>query len=221
MNSAHLKTTHLKTAHLNSAHLHSAPDTGRGPLTLLVLGGLALWFGATVTGQHPNRAFDRVRDLDRAGLTIPNWRFFAPEPAQHDFHVLHRVLTEDGEQTPWAETSAVAPRLWRHAAWFPGRRREKALFDICSELIILMSRPGLDLSRFPSYRMLSDFTERAVRAEHAGRLPRGFQFLIARHTGHDQEQEPDYLFVSPFVPLDGAGPYTAGDAAAPAPGDAG
>ena len=29
----------------------------------------------------------------------------------------------------------------------------------------------------------------------------GFQFLIARHTGHDADHEPDYLLASPFVRL--------------------
>lgn len=174
----------------------------RGALTLLLLGGLAAWLGATTAGQHPHSPFDRVRNRDRTGLLIPNWKFFAPEPAQHDFHVLHRVLTADGTQTPWEETTQITPRAWRQLLWFPHRRREKALFDVCAELITLMNRPGLEIIRFPVYRVLRDFVALAVRDACAGQEPppQGFQFLIARHTGHDQSHEPDYVFLSPFIP---------------------
>ena len=50
--------------------------------------------------------------------------------------------------------------------------------------------------------MLSDFVALRIREEYQGRpLPQGFQFVIARHTGHEDDQEPDYVLVSPFVPL--------------------
>lgn len=173
----------------------------RGALTLLLLGGLAVWLSATIAGQHPHSTFDRVRERDRTGMLIPNWKFFAPEPAQHDFHVLHRVLTADGAQTPWQETTRIAPRAWSQLLWFPNRRREKAMFDVCAELIMLMNKPGLDLTQFPAYRVLQEFVELTVRDSCAdAELPQGFQFLIARHTGHDQKNEPDYVFLSPFVP---------------------
>ncbi|MGW3651214.1 hypothetical protein [Streptomyces sp. NPDC000878] len=176
------------------------PAGSRGAVGLLVLGGLAVWFGATAASQYPHSSFERVRDRDRTGLLIPNWKFFAPEPAQHDFHVLHRVLTADGSQTSWAETTRIAPRAWAQVLWFPHRRREKALFDVCAELIMLMNKPGLDVTRFPVYRLLRDFVALAVRETYDGQEPpRGFQFLIARHTGHDQTHEPDYVFLSPFV----------------------
>ncbi|MGW7452813.1 hypothetical protein [Streptomyces sp. NPDC054787] len=190
----------------------------RGALTLLVLGGLAVWLGATTAGQHPHSGFDRVRSHDRSGLFIPNWKFFAPEPAQHDFHVLHRVLTADGTQTPWEETTRITPRASSQLLWFPQRRREKALFDVCAELITLMSKPDLDLTLFPAYRVLRDLVGLTVRDTHGGHEPpQGFQFLIARHTGHDQSHEPDYVFLSPFV-CTGAG-SGGGEPGAGAPAD--
>jgi hypothetical protein len=169
----------------------------------LATAGLGAWLVATAASQHPHRAFDRFRDYDPTGLFVPNWRFFAPEPAQHDFHLLHRVLTADGEQTPWSETRQITPRAWRHAAWFPDRRRDKAMFDICNELITLMAIPSLDLAGTSPFRLLRDFVEQRVRRDYADReTPQGFQFLIARHTGHDADHEPDYLLASPFVRLE-------------------
>jgi hypothetical protein len=178
------------------------PTGGHTPWEWLVTAGLGLWFVVTAASQHPNTMFDRFRVYDRAGLLIPNWRFFAPEPARHDFHVLHRVLTADGIETPWEETSRFVPRSWTHAVWFPGQRRHKAIFDICHDLVRHLQLPGHDLTRSPAYLLLRDFVERTVRSEHAGReLPLGFQFTVARHTGYDVEQDPDYILVSPFVPL--------------------
>ncbi|MFI9105453.1 hypothetical protein ACIGXA_33585 [Streptomyces fildesensis] len=177
-------------------------STSRGVIPVLLLGGLAMWFVGTAASQHPNGVFDRVRNHDKVGLLLPNWRFFAPEPAQHDFHVLHRVLTADGSQTRWEQTTSIAPRRWTQMVWFPDRRREKGLFDVCAELISLMNIPGLDTTGFPVFRVLRDFVALAVHEEYAGQeLPQGLQFVIARHTGHDQDHEPDYIFLSPFVPL--------------------
>ena len=180
-------------------------DAPRGLPELAACAGLAAWFAATAASQHPHRAFDRFRDYDPMGMLVPNWRFFAPEPAKHDFHVLHRVLTAAGEETPWRETTTITPRSWRHAFWFPDRRRDKAMFDICNELITLMSVPGVELPATAPFHLLRDLVRLKVEEEHReGPSPQGFQFLVARHTGHDEEPEPDYLLASPFVPMAGA-----------------
>jgi hypothetical protein len=195
---------------LRARQIPSGPPTGDrlvddrpgGVAKVLVTAGLGAWFVATAASQHPHRAFDRFRDYDPTGLFVPNWRFFAPEPAQHDFHLLHRVLTAGGEQTPWRETRQITPRAWRHAAWFPDRRRDKAMFDVCNELITLMAIPSVDLPATAPFRLLRAFVELKVRREYAhDEQPQGFQFLIARHTGHDADHEPDYLLASPFVRL--------------------
>jgi hypothetical protein len=178
------------------------PRPGSRLPRLLAVGLLAGWFTATVAGQHPQRLFDRVRRHDRIGLLVPDWRFFAPEPARHDLHVLHRVLTADGEETPWTETSRITPRAALQTFWFPSRRREKALYDICSTLTTLMTRPGLDPTRFAAYRMLAASVESAVRTEYAqAPAPRGFQFVVARSAGFDPGPELEFLFVSPFARL--------------------
>ncbi len=179
--------------------------TRPSPAELALSVGLGGWLLATLASQHPHRAFDGLRRFDPIGLAVPNWRFFAPEPAQHDYHVLHRVLRADDTPSPWAETTTISPRSWGHAVFFPDRRREKALFDLASELTALMMDPRIDVRRTVPFELLRDAVELKVRAEEADPLPRGFQFLLARHTGHDEEPEPDYLFASPYIPLGPAG----------------
>jgi hypothetical protein len=171
--------------------------------TLALSAALGTWVLATLASQHPHRAFDGLRRFDPVGLALPNWRFFAPEPAQHDYHVLHRVLEADGSESPWQETTSICRRSWAHACFFPDRRREKALFDIASELTQLMMDPRIDISRTVPFELLSNAVELRIRAGlDGGPPPRGYQFLLARHTGHDEEPEPDYLFASPFVPFE-------------------
>ncbi|WUH97632.1 hypothetical protein OHR68_29485 [Spirillospora sp. NBC_00431] len=180
---------------------------GPAPSTLAIAAGLAGWLGVTVLSQHPERLFDGLRRYDPVGALIPNWRFFAPEPAQHDFHVLHRVMTADGASTEWRLTTQIADRSWKDWIWFPSRRQEKGLFDICSELITLMSMGEKDLAGTTGFQVLRNFVESVVRAERADEdPPRGFQFVIARYTGYAEDGDPEYLLVSAFVPLASSAP---------------
>jgi hypothetical protein len=164
--------------------------------------GLGAWFVASCIGQHPQRAFDRVRQLDPTGTLIPDWRFFAPEPAQHDFVLLRRTLDADGTETPWESIVEIKPRTWRHAFWFPERRLDKAVHDLCDQITRQMSILGDDGTNGPSYALLRGLAERHVREASVGRYsPQGFQFMIARCGGYDETEEPDYIYLSRFEPL--------------------
>jgi hypothetical protein len=175
---------------------------GRGLLGWTAATTFAAWLLVTASNHHPSSLFDRTRRYDRTSMFIPNWRFFAPNPAQHDFQVVHRVLTADGTQTPWQQTTRNPPRSWQRTIWAPDRRREKAIFDICSELLMAKGAGVRDVSGTSAYRVLRDFVEGSVRREFTGRdLPQGFQFLIARSAGHDHGEDPTYLLVSEFQPL--------------------
>jgi hypothetical protein len=166
---------------------------------LAVAGALTSWVLVTGLSQHPNRAFDRFRKFDRTATAIPNWRFFAPEPAVHDFRVLHRHLDADGTVSAWRETTVLHRRVARQMVWFPDRRRDKAISDICNEVITQLNSTDLDVTRLPSYRLLRDLVGTVLTAETAGGPPpAGFQFLVARNGGYDEDIEPDYLFASPF-----------------------
>lgn len=157
---------------------------------------LATWFTATTLSQHPNRQFDRLRKYDKTGVAIPNWRFFAPEPCTHDFRILHRMLGTDGAQTQWRETHEIADRRAHQMIWYPTRRRDKAVNDICNELVSLLREPGLDLTVTPAYRVLRNHVDEQIR--RSGARPRGFQFLVVADPGHDEDDETKLIFASRF-----------------------
>lgn len=170
--------------------------------------GLASWLVITALSQHPNRSFDRLRRLDPIGFFIPNWRFFAPVPAQHDIHLLYRTLSTKGVESPWKAATTITPRSWRHSLWFPSRREEKAVFDICSQLPL---RQGEEvLTKSVAYRLLSGYVKRRIReSDPVHSELKGYQFLVAQYSGYDHSEEPEYMMVSPFVPVDSQpGPNT-------------
>jgi hypothetical protein len=170
--------------------------------TVALSAAIGTWVLATAASQHPHRLFDGLRRFDLTGLVLPNWRFFAPEPAQHDFHVLHRVLTADGEQVGWEETTPITTRRWSQALFFADRRQEKSMFDVANELVTVMAKPNVDVTKTVAFELLRNRVERKVLETYAsGPRPRGFQFLLVRHTGHDESEQPDYLLSSPFILL--------------------
>lgn len=174
--------------------------------TALTVAGLAAWFSVTALSQHPVKIFDRLREYDPIEALIPNWRFFAPEPAQNDFHVFHRVLTAANEETPWKLTSHIAKRSWRNFIWFPEHRQEKGLIDICSHLQIQITRNDKSLIQTYPYLTMRDYVRRSVLHEYANSvIPKGFQFLVARSCGFDEGPDLEYLLVSPFIPLSQCG----------------
>lgn len=170
--------------------------------TMLVAGAFATWFGITVLSQHPDRRFDRLRDYDPLGGLIPDWRFFAPEPVQYDYSIVHRTLDVAGGETAWRPSSAISERSWKDFIWFPERREEKAICELCIELLAHASLNGESWTRGPSYRLLRDCVLREVRREHMHGAPPvlGVQFAVLRRRGHDVAAEPERVLVSPFIP---------------------
>ena len=160
--------------------------------------GAAAAVVATVASQHPNPAFNAIKSKDTLSVLIPNWRFFAPEPAQHDYDVYYRVRA-GGRDSEWLQVHAITPRRVAQLWWFPQRRAEKGLFDMVSELITSMSS-GIDVvMRGTPYRMLREVIRHRVVAEHpdADEL----QFSIVRHGGYDEQVPVEVVFVSPGTPV--------------------
>lgn len=163
--------------------------------------GLGAWFVASILSQHPQRIFDRLRRAEPTGVALPDWRFFAPEPARYDFVVLYRTLRADGTETPWQAVAEPKPRTLRHAVWFPERRLDKAVHDLCDHLTQQLNVFGDDGTGAPAYALLSGMVRRKVDESATGDRPRGFQFLIARSSGYDEGEEPRYMYLSRFEKL--------------------
>lgn len=155
---------------------------------------LAGWFVGTVFGQHPDRSYEKIRRLDRTGTGVifPNWRFFAPNPAVEDQHFLYRLATEDKSQhTPWREAYTIQPRKLVHAVWFPGRRVEKAIFDVASTLSFdggsntEMVQRAKDSAR----KLICEFIRHRLEPEPGYPL---FQVMLVRYSGYDHSENPKY-----------------------------
>jgi len=158
-------------------------------------------FFITFFAQHPNRGFDRLRTVDKLGFWLPNWRFFAPEPAQNDLHLLHRTLSLDGEESDWEETHQTTRRRPTHFIWFPDRRTDKGLFDAVADLMAVAPRGEDHLLASPAYRTISAFVRRRIRKATHHPIA-GYQFMLATSTGYDETNEPEELLVSPYIPLE-------------------
>ncbi|MGX2997511.1 hypothetical protein JNUCC64_25170 [Streptomyces sp. JNUCC 64] len=167
--------------------------TGPGAVTR-VAGAAALV--ATLLAQHPHSAFERLRERDVFSL-LPNWKFFAPNPATHDYHYLYRTLDDDRRTSAWIELDLIVPRAPIQAVWFATRRTEKAVFDICTAILRRVSI-GEDPTGMSSYRVLSEFIRKQIRETTGVSGVRGFQFSVVRAAGHDDSEDPEVLFVSAY-----------------------
>lgn len=162
----------------------------------------AVMLVCTIANQHPNTAFNRLQRKDTLSL-LPNWRFFAPTPAMYDYHLLYRTLGKDGATSPWKEIDAIAGRRFRQIVWFPSRRQEKAVFDVCSEILRHVDKGFEFVMSIPAYRALLSYMENHIRAGEA-RDVNGFQFTLVRAAGYDTAEEPKTLFIAPYTPLGSA-----------------
>ncbi|KPH97806.1 hypothetical protein OK074_6381 [Actinobacteria bacterium OK074] len=161
----------------------------------------ALMLLATLGAQHPSRLFGRTRRGSWG--TMPNWKFFAPSPATHDYHVLYRTLDAEDTTSPWHPLDVGADRTPSQLVWFPTRRSGKALFDLVAEIRSVLDLGFTAATRTPAYVILVERV-RAVLDEQ-GRTPpyvQGFQLAIARAPGHDLRNEPEVMAVFPYTPLD-------------------
>lgn len=175
--------------------------------TGLVNVGVAGWVIVTATNQHPNRSFDSARKYDPAVMLIPNWRFFAPNPAVHDFRLAHRVLWKDDIESEWLDTRDIPERTWWNPLWFPSRRIDKGITDLSNGLLELISTPGTNIEQTPQYAMLRSLAFRAIEEKLNTAItgkwteePIGFQFALGRDPGRDMEEEPALIFISRFEP---------------------
>jgi hypothetical protein len=175
-----------------------------GPGSTIRIAG-AVMLACTVATQHHNPAFNRRQRKDTLSL-LPNWRFFAPTPATHDHHLLYRTLDQNGGTTAWRDIDVIAGRKLSQVFWFATRRQEKAVFDVCSEIIRSLDKGFEFVVNIPAYRILLGYIRQQIVADGFGDA-QGFQLTLIRAPGYDLTEEPAALFISPYAPM---GTYPSG-----------
>jgi hypothetical protein len=161
---------------------------------------LSAWLLITATNQHPNRAFDWARKYDKSGIGIPNWRFFAPNPAIHDNRVAHRALLADGTTTEWTDTRLIPARSWWNAVWFPHRRRDKGITDMVGTITECLIGRTVPPELTTAYRCLSSLVREEVGRQFPADDIVGYQFVIGSDAGYDDSEPPEVMFASRFEP---------------------
>ena len=171
----------------------------------LFVGAVATWLTATTFTQHPNRVFDRLRSLDRYTLVIPNWRFFAPNPATHDYIFAVRWRLKGEKQTSdWYMINTYNDRRLSHIIYYPNRRVEKSLSDVAGRVLTHLSANPETLSLSPDYKLLSNNTKQFVK-DNVGCRVEKFQFMIAADTGYDTSGDYSEFYVSPGITVGSKG----------------
>lgn len=129
-----------------------------GDWSLLEVTGVALfggWFFLSLLGQIWPRD-SALRRIPIGGL-IPDWRFFAPNPAVEDRIVIYRFKSARDEVGP-VETLRLSPGGALRWIWNPGTRRHKALFDLTDGLHRLADKlnNGEERHDFPDALMVTE-----------------------------------------------------------------
>ena len=130
---------------------------------MLIVGILAGWIAVTVIAQHPQHEFDRLRRIPVFRLILPDWRFFVPNPPDHDLVPIFRRIV-DGEPGKWSRIRPPHERRLLDGLWFPGARREHGLVDASRELSLLGPVTQSKLDSCVPFVVLRE----AVRTAHGG-----------------------------------------------------
>lgn len=163
------------------------------------------WLVATLLSQHPESNLDRFRRLDdRFGnAVIPNWKFFAPNPAVEDVHILYRLASADlSEYSPWMECHTISPRKMSQAFWFPRRRFEKGIFDAHQTLVMGLASMGKGEENDTALREAigdtSEMLNNYIRYNYTHSISETKedwywqQLMLVRFAGNDDAAKPIY-----------------------------
>lgn len=169
----------------------------KGARRVVLYGTLSVWFSLTLMEQL-QKGTKVNRRIDPLSAVIPNWRFFGPQPAMHDCHLLYRDELRGGKMTAWREVEVVEERRSSHMFWHPNRRREKVLFDATEEMKSYAGRER-DLRKLqvtvPYLLLLSYVTRYCNHHPQAIRT----QFLLANGPGYDEAGSEPLLFFASDV----------------------
>jgi hypothetical protein len=164
-------------------------------LEIVILGFFASWIALSLLVYVPS-INARIRRLDRFAL-VPEWRFFAPNPGRHDFHLLFRDKFSDDTKSYWKEVCPISHHGVGNMILNPSKRRNKALFDCTQELTKHINARDKTLELSVPYLTLLNYVSHLPR----GISPQAVQFLLMFSAGEDLNKDPDILYVSQFHSL--------------------
>lgn len=112
------------------------------------------WLVLSVANQFRWKWVQRIKAHDLCHL-IPNWRFFAPNPASRDFQLEYRVGGGGVSTTPWTRVATIASRPMRCVVWHPEKRRRKSFNTLVRRLMRIKRERGSEqAARSVSYLLL-------------------------------------------------------------------
>jgi hypothetical protein len=162
----------------------------RHGIELLVSGFFGVWFLLCLLVLVP-RLRPYIRAWDIFSL-VPEWKFFAPNPAQGDYILLYRDQLANGSITQWTEVSLAQKRRWWNVVWNPGKRANKALFDAVVEVSSEASLYPEILAGSIAYLTLLNYVSNLGRFAR----PAFTQFMILHSFSSTVKREPRLIFSS-------------------------
>jgi hypothetical protein len=142
----------------------------------------ALWLVVSVTGQF-GRKSRRLR-ASPLSWALPEWRLFAPDPGDYDFHLIYRSQFPSGDCSEFEEAPVYSRARFR-PMWNPEARAQKMLRDTVRALGNSVRRYAGDeseaaraeIARLVPYRLLL-----GAVAERCAHGATGVQFAVLRET---------------------------------------
>jgi len=132
-------------------------------------------------------------------VLIPDWSFFAPEPAAGDLQLLYRDKLVDGQLTPWKEVAFRDISLVR-ALWNPEKRRRKTSLNAATLLLQQVASQPKSRELFVSLPYLFTLMHVMTMPRRNGSAYR--QFLIVHAFAYHPSQEEKMLFLSSLHKLE-------------------
>jgi hypothetical protein len=99
---------------------------------------LIVWGLLSIANQSSVPWLRRAKFHDACAV-IPSWSFFAPNPGRTDHLLLYCDHRPDGSRSMWRYVDLAMTRSFLSVIWNPGKRKNKALTDLTSELTYLAS----------------------------------------------------------------------------------
>jgi hypothetical protein len=159
---------------------------------VVFIGFFICWALFSILGQFKSDfIIDKLKNRDPFSL-IPQWHFFAPHAAEHDFYILYRDADEQNRLSDWQEVKTLTERSWWTFLWNPHKRRNKAVFDVSTELLNHLGAKDEYIEYSVSYLALLLLASDEPRLSKKGKT----QFMLMKWKINLTDTESEMVYVS-------------------------